>query len=160
MCVCNIIKIYSGSCPCLCLVNNANRQADNIVITRCLFICLCLRTRSSFCLCPSRAYAAHPVDVCYRYPSSHAAAERSRLSGLVISPSCWWRLCVTNRATACTCGRLDTARPQVSGPVRYTRYIHTCTSAQGVADSRTAYRYESPDNITSVPSYLVGTCVP
>lgn len=51
--VCKIIK-YSGSCPCLCLVNNANRQADNIVITRCLFICLCLRTRSSFRLCSSR----------------------------------------------------------------------------------------------------------
>jgi len=36
----NIIIKYSGSCPCLCLVNNVARQADNIVITCCSFICV------------------------------------------------------------------------------------------------------------------------
>lgn len=95
---------YSGSCPCLCLVNNANRQADNIVITRCLFICLCLRTRSSFCLCSSHTRPSVSLF------AAAFTAVRSRYFAVS-----YWRLCVTDTAHLWTSRR---ARPQVSCPVR------------------------------------------
>lgn len=108
-----IIK-YSGSCPCLCLVNNANRQADNIVITRCLFICLCLRTRSSFRLSLSR------VRPSVSFIAAAFTAVRSRYFA-----TSYWRLCVTDTTHLWTSRH---TRPQVY-PVlcEYTLHAHKCT---------------------------------
>jgi len=145
----------------LCLVNNANRQADNIVITRCLFICLCPRVRAfSVSSCPSRRVRRAPrwrarvrpyftQGVGYKYPSSRATATFTAVRSRYFATALPSALCVTDSALARTCGRLDTRPPEspITSPASACRahtrtnartHTHTHTYPRGVAADRIA----------------------
>lgn len=99
----------------------------------CSFVCACVHVPRSVSVCRTRT------------PRGTTSRQRSRLSGLVISPS-YWRF-MRHQCTA----HLWTSRHMVPEylltAVRCTHV--TCTSAHGIAGNRVR-RYGSPGHIASV----------